>query len=167
MKKFFSLFLFSSVVLPQLMAFDIYVKTTGFSTPYYQFYLDEAGTQLFDITAGGSDNLVLGNTYTFTRIDSGHAFYLSDQNAWRSDLSADANIGLTGEGSRTSGINSGESLTLSINSDFDPSSEALYYYCTAHSSMVNGFTSVVVPEPSTYALILGVIALAVSWIRRK
>lgn len=162
----FFTFLFA-LNIPVLMGFDIYVKTVGFSSPYYQFYLDEDGTQLFDITSGGSDNLVLGNTYTFTRIDSGHAFYMSDQNAWRSDLSADSSIALSGDGSRTSGINSGESFTLTISNDFDPSAESLYYYCTAHASMVNGFSSVVVPEPSTYALIFGGLAALLVYCKRR
>ena len=64
-------------------------------------------------------------------------------------------------------IDSGESFTLSISNDFNPLSESLYYYCTAHSSMVNGFSAVVVPEPSTYALIFGLLALVAIIHRRK
>lgn len=167
MKNIFLLSALLTLCLSHLSAFNIYVKTVGYSSPYYQFYLDEEGTQLFDITSGGSDNLVIGNTYTFTRIDSGHAFYMSDQNAWRSDLSASTSIGLSGDGSRTSGINTGESFTLSIGNDFDPSSESLYYYCTAHAAMVNGFSSVVVPEPSAYALIFGGLAVFIVYFKRR
>lgn len=167
MKRLPIILLLSVGLIQQLVGFNVYVKTIGFSSPYYNFYLDEAGTQLFDITAGGSDNLVAGNSYTFTRIDTGHAFYMSDQNGWRTDLSAEANIGLSGDGTRSSGINSGESFTLTISNDFNPLSESLYYYCTAHSSMVNGFSAVVVPEPSTYALIFGFLALGAIIHRRK
>ena len=168
MKRLPILLLLSVGLIQQLVGINVYVETNGFSSPYYNFYLDEAGTQLFDITAGGSDNLVAGNSYTFTRIDTvGHAFYMSDQNGWRTDLSAGANIGLSGDGTRSSGINSGESFTLTISNDFNPLSESLYYYCTAHSSMVNGFSAVVVPEPSTYALIFGLLALGAIIHRRK
>ena len=167
MKKIIILSTLFVLNLPVLLGNDIFVKTVGFGSPYYEFYLDSAGTQLFDITAGGSDNLVVGNSYTFTRINSGHAFYMSDQNGWRTDLSVGANIELTGDGTSSSGINLGDSFTLTISNDFNPLSESLYYYCTAHSSMVNGFSAVVVPEPSTYALIFGLLVLGVIIHRRK
>ena len=167
MKKIILLSALFVLNLPVLLGIDVFVKTVGFGSPYYEFYLDSAGTQLFDITSGGSDNLVIGNTYTFTRINAGHRFYMSDQNSWRSGLSTDTNVALSGDGTPTVGIDSGESFTLSISNDFNPLSESLYYYCTAHSSMVNGFSAVVVPEPSTYALIFGLLALGAMIHRRN
>ncbi len=129
-------------------ATTIYVSGGGFGAPYYGFYSDSGLTQPLDIYSGGSDGLQIGQTYTFVKSATSHPFYVGDNgyNQPSSNL-----ISLTGDGSAASGIGGGQSFTLSFNG-FDPSTDTLTYYCTAHSSMVG--TLNVIPEPSGSLLLM-------------
>lgn len=140
----------------------IYVNGGGFVNPPYNFYSDAALTQQLDIYSGGTDSLLIGQSYTFVKSATSHPFYVGDNgyNQVSSGL-----ITLGGNGSAASGIGGGESFTLSFNG-FNPSVNSLTYYCTAHSSMVG--TLQVVPEPSTTALLMiGGIAAAAIYRRRS
>ena len=98
-------------------ATTIYVETTGFSSPYYYFYLDEAKTAPFNFINEGSDSLVVGQTYTFTRLNTGHPFemYLEDSNGGKIYL--------------VNGID-GSSQTFTLDTDIDYSSYTNLYGCT-------------------------------------
>ena len=69
MLKILPLFLMTQIIAS---ATTIYVETTGFSSPYYNFYLDEAKTTPFDFVGSGSDSLVAGETLT-----AGQAVYIN------------------------------------------------------------------------------------------
>ena len=110
-------------------ATTIYVETIEFDSPYYNFYLDEAKTVPFNFINEGSDSLVVGQTYTFTRINTGHPFemYLEDSNGGKIYL--------------VNGINGGESETFTLSPDIDYSSYTKLYGCTItfHSTMEGNF----------------------------
>lgn len=148
-------------VVSSFALITIYVDGGNFGAPYYKFYSDSGLTQQLDIYTGGSDSLLIGQDYTFIKSATSHPFYLSDLGYGQTSSSL---ISLVGDGSATSGIGSGESITLSFNG-FDPSVTTLTYYCTVHSVMVG--TLQVIPEPSTYALFGGGLALAVVMLRRR
>jgi hypothetical protein len=135
----------------------IYVDSGSFSSPYYRFYSDSSLTQQLDIYSGGTDSLLIGQSYTFTGGSSSHPFYLSNLGVQTPPSSL---ISMVGDGSATTGITgTSQSFTLSFNG-FDPSDDTLTFFCTNHSSM-NG-TLQVVPEPSAAMLLLlgGVVAAA-------
>ena len=109
---------------------DIYVSGgQQTSSPFYTFYIDDAGTQEF------TSHLKIGTTYTFHRLNSAtsHPFYISDQGY---ELSSTASISLSGDGNASSGITGSETLTLVINSNVSN----LYYYCTIHDDMISEFS---------------------------
>ena len=108
---------------------DIYVSSGSFSSPYYNFYTDAAGT-----TQLSNRTLNTNNVYRFRRLNnaSSHAFYISDNGYEQSASSA---ITLEGDGSAASGIYGTQEFTLTFNSV----PTYLYYYCTAHSSMISLF----------------------------
>jgi len=140
----------------------IYVSSGDFSSPYYNFFSDSGLTQPLDIYSGGSDSLLIGQSYTFIKNDGAHPFYVSD-NGYEGVSSS--LISLTGSGSAASGIANGQSFTLSFNG-FNPNANTLTYYCTSHSNMVG--TLQVVPEPSGAALLMiGGIAAAAIYRRRS
>jgi hypothetical protein len=141
----------------------IYVSPGSFTSPYYQFFSDSGLTQPLDIYSGGSDSLLIGQTYTFIGASGSHPFYLSNLGVQQPP---DSLILLSGSGSATSGITgTDQSFTLSFNG-FNPSVDTLTYFCTSHSSM-NG-TFQVVPEPSAaMLLIIGGIAAAATFRRRR
>lgn len=149
---------------------DIYVETIDFTSPYYKFYSDSTKVIEYDFF-GGTDTLNVNQSYRFFRenIATGHPFFISDDQANASNLTngsgPSTDISLTGSGTNTSGIGANQELTLSFSSGFDVGSDKLYYYCTAHPSMVGQFT--VVPEPSTYALLAGGMAIGVAIYRRR
>ncbi len=142
----------------------IYVSGGSFSSPYYSFYQNSDLTGALDITTGGADSLLTSETYTFVKDSTSHPFYISDQG--HSATSSIFNINIDGDGSYTSGIRGGESLTLSFN-NFNVESDTLSYYCSAHSSMIGAFNVSAVPEPSSYATIFGLLGLSVVLSRRK
>lgn len=111
---------------------DIWVSAGEINvSPYYTFYLDSNGTtELYFRT------LDISNSYTFYRLNnaSSHPFYISDIDY---ETASSNNITLSGDGSPTSGITGTQSFTLSFNGL--TTSDSLYYYCTAHNSMINIF----------------------------
>jgi hypothetical protein len=139
----------------------IYVETTGFGAPYYNFYADSEKDQQLDLYSGGTDSLLVGVTYTFIR-DGGtaHPFYISDL-GWNTTSSS--KITLIGDGSATSGITDSESFTLEF-TGFDPQTDTLTYYCSAHSSMQG--TLNVIPEPASVALATGLMVSILIIVRR-
>ena len=114
-----------------LFATNVYVGFGSFSSPYYDLYSDPAGST--PLTALDSNE-----TYTFYRLYNAttHPFYISDVGYRQSSSSK---ITITGDGSATSGITGTQNFTLSFN-DFDPASDTLYFYCTAHSTMISQFS---------------------------
>ena len=93
---------------------DIYVSGgQETSSPFYTFYTDDAGTQVF------TSHLKIGTTYTFHRLNSAtsHPFYISD--------AGDGSITLSGDGSASSGITGTQTLTLVINSNM---SNLIYFF---------------------------------------
>ncbi len=119
---------------------DIYVSSGGFSSPYYNFYTDDAGTQELS-----NNTLYLNQSYRFYRLNNagGHAFYISDQGY---EQAASSNITLGGDGSATSGITGTQSFTLEFSGL--TTTDTLQYYCTAHSSMIGSF-NLEETDPST------------------
>ena len=146
-----------------LASSTIYVSAGSFGSPYYSFYENSNLTGLLDISTGGADSLLTSETYTFVKDSTSHPFYVSDQGY--NAMSSTYNINIDGDGSYTSGIRGGESLTLSFN-NFNVESDTLSYYCSAHSSMLGSF-NVAVPEASSYAAIFGLMGLSVVLFRRK
>ena len=146
-----------------LVSSTIYVSSGSFGSPYYSFFQNSDLTGALDITSGGADSLLTSETYTFVKDSTSHPFYISDQGY--NAMSSIFNINIDGDGSYTSGIRGGESLTLSFN-NFNVESDTLSYYCSAHSSMLGSF-NVAVPEPSSYATILGLLGLSMVLTRRK
>ena len=65
-----------------------------------------------------------------------HPFYVSDVGYKQTST---AKINLSGDGSETNGITGTQNFTLSFN-DFDPANDVLYFFCTAHSSMLDQFS---------------------------
>ena len=115
---------------------DIYVGTGSFSAPYYDFYADSDGNQPVDI----SDLVFIeGATYTFTRIQNGHPFYLSD-----TSIMTDDNGG--------SGLSLSQSLTITIPEDY---AGGLEYYCTAHAGSMRADINVYLAAPETIYVCYG------------
>ena len=146
-----------------LVSSTIYVSSGSFGSPYYSFYENSNLTGALDIITGGADSLLTSETYTFVKDSTSHPFYISDQG--HSAMSSIFNINIDGDGSYTSGIRGGESLTLSFN-NFNVESDTLSYYCSAHSNMLGSF-NVAVPESSSFAAIAGLLGLSVVLSRRK
>jgi hypothetical protein len=170
--RFYSVFFFSHFIAltTTFAVIDVYVETINFNSPYYKFYSDNTKTIEYDFF-GGTDTLNVNQSYRFFRESTAteHPFFISDDQVNASNLTngsgSSSDISLTGSGTYTSGIGANQELTLSFNSGFDIGSDKLYYFCTAHPSMVGQFT--VVPEPSTYALIFGSVAVLYAIIRRR
>jgi hypothetical protein len=146
-----------------LVSSTIYVSSGSFGSPYYSFFQNSDLTGALDISIGGADSLLTSETYTFVKDSTSHPFYISDQG--HSAMSSIFNINIDGDGSYTSGIRGGETLTLSFN-NFNVESDTLSYYCSAHSSMLGSF-NVAVPESSSFAAIAGLLGLSVVLARRK
>ena len=112
---------------------NIYVKTTGTTAPYYNFFLDASGTTQLD-----EKILYLNNVYNFIRIDTGHGFFLSS-NKNPSDIGfispGQDNIIIDGNDIPNAFSNS---LTLSFSNSATPENTTLYFYCTAHRVQMNG-----------------------------
>ena len=146
-----------------LVSSTIYVSGGSGISPYYSFFQNSDLTGALDISIGGEDSLLTSETYTFVKDSTSHPFYISDQGY--NAMSSIFNINIDGDGSYTSGIRGGESLTLSFN-NFNVESDTLSYYCSAHSNMLGSF-NVAVPEPSSFATILGLLGLSMVLMRRK
>ena len=125
---------------------DIYVDDGSFNSPYYRFYSDfeisgsiiypNATTKDYQLTYR-LDNpiLYLDNSYIFHRIKNvnSHPFYITTDLINKSEKNG---IKLEGDGSYTSGIIYDNSFSLTFNGITDISS--IYYFCTSHSSRMNG-----------------------------
>ena len=130
MKLLYALIIIFSAVT-SLLASNVYVSMGSFTAPYYEFYSDSAGT--VPLTS-----LDINETYTFYRLGNApiHPFYVSDVGYKQTSTSK---INLSGDGSETNGITGTQNFTLSFN-DFDPANDVLYFFCTAHSSMLDQFS---------------------------
>ena len=152
MKKLFHLCLFFVTAL-NCLAVDVLVNTTGFSSPHYTFSIGDS-SDAFNFTSSGSDSLLTGVEYTFTGSNtSGHPFSMYITNSQGNITNLISNL---------SGISS-QSFTLDPNTDY--SSYTKTYICDYHSGMVGSFN--IVPESSTYALLLGALSLALVALRRR
>ena len=124
----------------------IYVSAGDINnSPFYDFYIDASGSQELTPT----NTLYLDTSYVFHRLEeaTSHPFYISDVSYEQPHSS---NIQLTGDGSYNDGITGSETLTLEF-TGLD-TSDNLYYYCTAHSNMINTFTLIeTTPEIDTTA----------------
>lgn len=108
---------------------NIYVDGGDFAAPYYNFYTDDAGTQVFDQQFDGT------KTYNFHRLNgaTSHPFYISTA----TDKTTNG-ITISGDGSSTGGIYGTQTFTLEFTNQAIPTT--LYYFCTAHDSMYSQFT---------------------------
>ena len=147
-----------------LVPTTIYVSGGSGISPYYSFFQNSDLTGALDLTTVEGDSLLTSETYTFVKDSTSHPFYISDQGY--NAMSSIFNINIDGDGSYTSGIRGGESLTLSFN-NFNVESDTLFYYCSAHSNMIGAFNVSAVPEPSSYAAIAGLLGLSMVLTRRK
>ena len=124
----------------------IYVSAGNIeNSPFYDFYTDASGNQELTPT----NTLYLDTSYIFHRLEeaTSHPFYISDVSYEEPNT---ANISLSGDGSYNNGITGSETLTLEF-TGLD-TSDNLYYYCTAHSNMINEFTLIeTTPEVDTTA----------------
>ena len=110
-----------------LSATTIYVETTGFSSPYYNFYLDEAKTTPFNFAGSGSDTLDAGESYTFVglNIPSYHPFRMT----------------ITANGSTTVLVNNlfgNNSESFTLDAEIDYSTYTLTYLCNVHNGSMFG-----------------------------
>ena len=150
--KFFRLCLFFVIAL-KCSAIDILVTTTGFSSPYYTFSVGDS-SDAFNFTNGGSDSLLTGIVYTFTGSNtSGHPFSLYITDSLGNETNLISNLG----------ARSSQSFTLDPNTDY--SSYTKTYICDYHPGMVGSFN--IVPESSSYALLIGILSLALVALRRR
>ena len=152
MKKLLHLFLFFAAAL-NCLAVDVLVNTTGFSSPYYTFSIGD-GSDAFNFTSSGSDSLSTGVEYTFLGGNtSGHPFSMFITDSLGNTTNLISNLG----------ARSSQSFTLDPNTDY--STYTTTYICDYHPSMVGSFN--IVPESSSYALLLGALSLALVALRRR
>ena len=133
MLRFIPLYLIMHVILS---ASSIYVETTGLSSPFYYFYLDEAKTEPFDFVGSGSDNLVAGQSYTFIGLNtSSHPFdmYLEDSNSVKTYL--------------INNLGTGSSQTFALDANIDYSLYTFTYVCRFHEGMNGSFNLVNASNP--------------------
>ena len=150
--KFYLLPLFFVTAL-NCYALDVLVNTTGWSSPYYTFSID-GGAADFNFINEGLDSLNLGIEYTFTGNNSSvHPFSMFITDSLGNTTNLISNLSFRGS----------QSFTLDPNTDY--SSYTKTYICDAHSDMVGSFN--IVPESSSYALLLGMLSLALVALRRR
>lgn len=124
MLKILPLFLITQIIAS---ATTIYVETTGFSSPYYNFYLDEAKTTPYNFVGSGSDALDAGESYTFVglNIPSFHPFRMT----------------VTANGSTTVLVNNlygNNSESFTLDAEIDYSTYTLTYLCNVHNGSMYG-----------------------------
>ena len=124
MLRFIPLYFIMQVIVS---ATTIYVENTGFSSPYYNFYLDEAKTSPFNFVGSGSDTLEAGESYTFVglNIPSYHPFRMT----------------LTSSGSTTILVNNlygNNSESFTLDAEIDYSTYTLTYLCNVHNGSMFG-----------------------------
>jgi hypothetical protein len=147
----------------------IYVETTNFTSPYYNFYfVEEDGTQTgyipFDFYSGGAMSLIVGETYIFRALAdglTGHPFYVTDNSSGGSPSNKISIKAIAGGNSSpwpSSGVGlQGAALEMevTINETFDPSADNLFYFCTAHNSMQGTLNVVTAVDINTGSYGLG------------
>ena len=124
MLRIIPLYLIMQVIVS---ATTIYVENTGFSSPYYNFYLDEAKTLPFNFVGSGSDTLVAGESYTFVglNIPSYHPFRMT----------------ATTNGTTTVLVNNlyGNNIEpFTLDAEIDYSTYTLTYLCNVHNGSMYG-----------------------------
>ena len=124
MLRFIPLYLIMQVFVS---ATTIYVENTGFSSPYYNFYLDEAKTLPFNFVGSGSEYLNAGESYTFVglNIPSFHPFRMT----------------ITANGSTTILVNNlygNNSESFTLDAEIDYSTYTLTYLCNVHNGSMFG-----------------------------
>jgi phosphodiesterase/alkaline phosphatase D-like protein len=114
---------------PELAPQTIHVTQGSFTSPFYTFARDEAGTEVIDL---GEMVFSPGETYTFVAGNLGiHPFYVGD-NGYRN---ASTQLQLEGDGSPTAGISNGR-FEMTVPDDFEGT---ISYFCTVHASMQADF----------------------------
>ena len=152
MKKLFPICLFFATAL-NCLAVDVLVNTTGWSSPYYTFSID-GGAADFNFINRGPDSLITGTEYIFTGSNtSGHPFSMFITDSLGNTTNLISNLSASDS----------QSFTLDANTDY--SSYTTTYICDYHPSMVGSFN--IVPESSSYALLLGALSLALVALRRR
>ena len=150
--KFYLLPLFFITAL-NCFAVDVLVNDSGFASPYYSFSIDDGATD-FNFINEGSDSLNVGIEYTFTGNNSSdHPFSMFITDSLGNTTNLISNLSFRGS----------QSFTLDPNTDY--SSYTKTYICDAHSGMVGSFN--IVPESSTYGLLIGILSLALVALRRR
>ena len=150
--KFYLLPLFFVTAL-NCFALDVLVNTSNFTPPYYNFSIDEGATD-FNFINDGPYSLNLGTEYTFTGNNSSfHAFrmYITDSQGNTTNL--------------VNNLSLGDSQSFTLDPNIDYSTFTKTYVCNNHSGMAGSFN--IVPETSTYALLLGILSLALVALRRR
>lgn len=137
----------------QLHAVNVLVNTTGFTPPHYSFIIDD-GTD-FDFTNAGSESLIAGVTYTFIGNNLQHPFrmYLTDPFGTQTNLISNLSFRMS------------QTFTLDPSVDYSPYTKT--YICSSHPTMAGTFNISAVPEPSSYALLLGGLALVLVALKRR
>ena len=153
MRIFVYTFFFTLLSL-KLHAVNVLVNTTGLAAPYYTFSVND-GTN-FDITNFGTDSLTAGVPYTFTGNNTSHPFRM-----FITDNTSGTVTDLVNE------LSFRDSQTFTLDPSIDYSNYTGTYICNHHSFMVGSFNISSVPEPSTYTLIFGSLALGLVALRRR
>ena len=133
-------------------AVDVLVNTSGWASPFYNFSIDDGATD-FNFINDGSYSLNLGIEYTFNGGNTSHPFRMYITDSLGNTTNLVNNLSFSGS----------QSFILDPNIDY--SSFIKTYVCNNHSGMVGSFN--IVPESSTYALLLGALSLALVALRRR
>ena len=152
MSKIFYLLPIFFITALNCFAVEVLVNTSEFDYPYYSFSIDEGATD-FNFINDGSYSLNLGTEYTFNGGNTSHPFrmYITDSQGNTTNL--------------VNNLSLGDSQSFTLDPNIDYSSFTKTYVCNSHSGMVGTFN--IVPETSTYALLLGVLSLALVALRRR
>ena len=114
------------------------------------------GGTSFDFTNAGTDSLTAGVTFIFTGNNTSHPFrmFITD-NSSGTVTNLVNNLSFRG------------TQTFTLDPSIDYSTYTGTYICNDHPSMVGSFNISSVPEPSTYTLIFGSLALGLVALRRR
>lgn len=154
MMRIFVYTFFFTLLSLKLHAVNVLVNTTGLAAPYYTFSVDDGAS--FDFTNTGTDSLIAGVAYTFTGNNTSHPFrmFITDNS---SGTVTDLVNYLSFRGTQT----------FTLDPSIDYSSYTGTYVCNLHPAMIGSFNISSVPEPSTYTLIFGSLALLLVALRRR
>ncbi len=156
------------------------IELTGGSGNFYFDFVD--GSELPDSTVDTKLILSASTSYTFTHVGSGHPFIVLSDTAM-APYNPNASTGLRDnfpstlpEAASYVAASNGESLYLVANSGdsftWTPSSQEVgnYWYTCAiagHRNFLGQIEVVAVPEPSSYALLLGFLSIWIVALRRR